>query len=133
MRRRTTSRDARRVLGFTLVEMLVVMMLIGLLLSIAAPRYLSSVDHAKDVALEENIKVVRVTLDRFYADKGRYPDNLEELVQQKYLRAVPADPVTESSSTWVEVPSSDPEIKGIVDVKSGAPGATKSGRRYDAF
>jgi general secretion pathway protein G len=119
--------------GFTLVELLVVLMLIGLLLSIAAPRYMGSVDHAKEVALEENLKVVRVTLDRFHADKGRYPDTLDELVQQKYLRAVPVDPVTESASTWVEVKSSEAEVQGIVDIKSGATGTAKNGRRFDAF
>lgn len=119
--------------GFTLIEMLVVMAIIALLLAIATPRYTSSLERSKEVALEENLKVMRVSMDRFYSDKGRYPDTLEELVELKYLRAVPLDPVTESATTWVPVPSREPEVKGIVDVKSGAQGSMRDGRRYDAL
>jgi type II secretion system protein G len=125
------NRAARR--GFTLIEMLVVMAIVALLLSIAAPRYFGSLDRSREVALKENLQVLRTTLDKFYADKGRYPDTLEELVEQKYLRSVPLDPITESSSSWVVVPSQDPDTKGIVDVKSGATGQAGDGRRFDAF
>ncbi len=119
--------------GFTLIEMLVVMAIIALLLTIALPRYFGSLNKAKDVALQENLQVLRVTLDKFYADKGHYPDTLGELVEQKYLRSLPADPVTESSSTWILVPSRNADVKGIVDVKSGAPGQTGDGRPYEAL
>ncbi len=119
--------------GFTLIEMLIVMAIIALLLTIALPRYFGSLDKSKDIALQENLKVLRVTLDRFYADKGRYPDTLDELVTQKYLRAVPLDPITESALTWVTIPAKDADIQGIADVKSGAPGLAKDGRAYDAF
>ena len=119
--------------GFTLIEMLVVMAIVALLLTLAAPRYFASLDKSKDVALAENLKVLRVTLDRFYADKGRYPETLEEMVDQKYLRNVPVDPVTESDRTWKLVPSPDANVRGIVDVKSGAQGLARDGRSYDRF
>jgi len=109
------------------------MAVIALLLSIALPRFSVTLDKSKDVALSENLKVLRVVLDRFYADKGRYPEALDELVEQKYLRALPVDPITDSATTWVVVPSRDPGIKGITDVKSGATGATKDGRSYDSL
>jgi general secretion pathway protein G len=123
----------RDVNGFTLMELLVVMAIVALLLSVALPRYFGSLDKAKDVALQENLKVLRTTLDQFYADKARYPQTLEELVEQKYLRAVPVDPITESARTWVLVPSPDGDTKGVADVKSGAPGTSKDGVLYDAL
>jgi general secretion pathway protein G len=124
---------ARRKRGFTLIEMLVVMAIVALLLSLAAPRYFASLDRAKDVALEENLKVLRVTLDRYYADKGRYPDTLQELVEQKYLREVPVDPVTASDRSWRLLPPEDAGLSGIADVKSGAPGLSHDGRNYETF
>ena len=102
-------------------------------LTFTLPRYFGSLDKSKDVALQENLKVLRVTLDRFYADKGRYPDTLDELVTQKYLRAVPLDPITESALTWVPIPAKDADSQGIADVKSGAQGLAKDGRAYEAF
>lgn len=119
--------------GFTLIEILIVMSIVALLLTIALPRYFGSLDKSKDIALRENLKVLRVTLDKFYADKGRYPDSLGELVEQKYLRAVPVDPVTDSALTWILIPSKEADTKGIADVKSGAPGASKDGRGYDSL
>lgn len=123
----------RPVLGFTLIEMLVVMAIVALLLTIALPRYFGSLDKTKDVALEENLRVLRISLDKYYADKGRNPDSLDELVEHMYLRAVPVDPITESASTWVLVQSKDANVKGVVDVKSGAPGTAKDGRPYAAL
>ncbi|MDR1349985.1 MAG: type II secretion system GspH family protein [Zoogloeaceae bacterium] len=117
--------------GFTLIEILIVMAIVALLLTIALPRYFGSLERSKDVALQENLKVLRLSLDRFYVDKGRYPQVLEELVEQKYLRAVPVDPITESADTWVLIPArNEEEEEGIGDVKSGAPGTTKDGRSY---
>jgi general secretion pathway protein G len=108
--------------GFTLIELLVVMAIVALLMTIALPRYWGVLDKSKTVVLQENLKVLRLSLDRFYADQGHYPDTLEELVEQKYLREVPLDPLTESHQTWVLLPSSNPEIQGVADVKSGAVG-----------
>jgi general secretion pathway protein G len=119
--------------GFTLIEMLLVMAIVALLLTLAAPRYFASLDKAKDVGLAENLKVIRVTLDRYYADKGHYPETLEELVENKYLRSVPVDPITESDQTWMLQSSADPSVKGIADVKSGAQGQAHDGRDYESF
>lgn len=117
--------------GFTLIELLVVMSIIALLLTIALPRYFGSVDKAKEVVLQENLQVLRATLDKFYADKGHYPATLEELVQQRYLRAVPADPLTVSNATWVTLPPPDGGPQdGVANVKSGAPGQARDGRSY---
>ena len=122
-----------RTVGFTLIEMLVVLAIVALLLTIALPRYFGSVEKSKDVALQENLKVLRISLDKFYSDRGRYPETLDELVEQKYLRSVPVDPVTESSSSWLLLSSEDKETKGIVDVKSGAHGKRADGSAYDSL
>jgi general secretion pathway protein G len=123
----------KRVLGFTLIELLVVLSIVALLLSIAAPRYFGSIDKSKNQVLQENLRVVRTTLDRFYADKGRWPKTLDELVEQRYLHTVPIDPVTESRSSWILIPPLNKEETGIADVKSGAPGNTKDGRSYESL
>lgn len=119
--------------GFTLIEMLVVMAVIALLLTIATPRYFASLDKSRDIALEENLKVLRITLDKFYGDKGRYPDDLNELVDMKYLREVPVDPVTGSSATWILDQARGSDETGIQDIKSGAIGSAHDGRRYETF
>jgi len=117
--------------GFTLIEMIVVLTIVALLLTIALPRYFGAVDKSKDVVLQENLKVLRATLDKYHADKGRYPEQLKELVENKYLRAIPIDPITESAKTWLLIPSDEEE--GIADVKSGAKGVMQDGRSYDAL
>lgn len=117
--------------GFTLIELIVVMAIIALLMTVALPRYFRSVDKSKEVALKENLQVMRVTLDKFYGDHGRYPDSLDDLVSSQYLRAVPVDPMTESAKTWVTLTSPDPDKMGIFDIKSGANGKTADGVPYD--
>jgi general secretion pathway protein G len=119
--------------AFTLIELLVVMSIVALLLTLALPRYFGSLDKAKDVALQENLKVVRATLDKFQADKGRYPKDLQELVDQRYLRSLPVDPVTEQTNTWVLVPAEDVVSGGVSDVRSGAPGASREGKPYASY
>lgn len=119
--------------GFTLIELLVVLSIVALLLTIAAPRYFGSIEKSKDQVLQENLRVVRITLDKFYADKGRWPKTLDELVEQRYLHAVPADPITESRVSWILLPSQNVEETGIAGIKSGASGATKDGRPYESF
>lgn len=120
----------RKPLGFTLVELLVVLAIIATLLSISAPRYSGSVDRAKESVLKENLAVIRDALDKFHADIGTYPLSLDELVAKKYLRKVPLDPVTDSSSTWIFV-APEGESKGkIAEVRSGATGAARDGTFY---
>ena len=119
--------------GFTLIEMLVVMAIVALLLSLAMPRYNGALDRSKDTVLRENLKVVRTTLDKFYADRGRYPSTLDELVEKQYLRGVPIDPITESSTTWILLEPRTKGVTGIGDIRSGAPGATREGVPYASF
>src|SRR5436853_7633350 len=103
--------------GFTLIEMLVVMSIIALLLTIALPRYFGSLDKSKEIALQENLRVLRVSIDKFYSDKGLYPEALSSLVEAGYLRTVPVDPVSDSNATWIAIPAKDADTPGIVDVK----------------
>lgn len=117
--------------GFTLVELLVVLAIVALLLTIAVPRYFGSVEKSKEVALKENLQVLRTGIDKYYGDKGVYPASLSDLVAQKYFRTVPVDPVTESSTSWQAAASLDPDKPGIIDVHSGAKGKTRDGVPFD--
>jgi general secretion pathway protein G len=106
--------------GFTLVELLVVMLIIGLLLSLAVPRYFHTVANARETVLKQDLFVLREAIDKYLADLNQYPDTLAALVDKKYVKAVPIDPFTRSSETWMLIPSDDPERQGIRDVHSGA-------------
>ena len=123
----------RRVPGFTLIELLVVMAIIGGLLAIAAPRYMHRVDLAKETVLKSDLASMRDALDKFFADTGRYPANLDELVARRYLRSIPADPITENAQSWVLVAPPSADQGAVYDVKSGAPGVTMDGRPYTAL
>jgi general secretion pathway protein G len=116
--------------GFTLIELMVVMAIIGGLLALAAPRYFKHVDRAKETVLKSDLASMRDALDKFFADTGRYPANLEELVARRYLRKVPPDPITESSASWLVVAPADSALGGVYDVKSGASGVTLGGQPY---
>lgn len=118
--------------GFTLIELVVVFAILALLVSIAVPRYFAHVDRAKEATLKQNLSVMRDAVDKFYGDKGRYPDNLDEMVSQRYLRSIPLDPITESAATWITLPPPpEAEAKGeVYDVKSGAEGEAADGTEY---
>jgi general secretion pathway protein G len=116
--------------GFTLIELMVVMTVIALLISIAVPRYFHSVETAKEATLKQSLSVMRVAIDKFYGDNDRYPTSIKELVTKKYIRAIPVDPITESTETWVtQAPSMDTS-NVVFDIKSGAPGTAKDGTAY---
>jgi general secretion pathway protein G len=120
---------ARPARGFTLIELIVVMAIVALLVSIAAPRYFRSIDRAKENALRTSLNVMRDAIDQFAADKGRYPESLDEMVDARYLRAVPVDPMTGSARTWVLVAPPDDGAKGrVYDVRSGTAGRGGDGR-----
>ena len=119
--------------GFTLIELLVVMEIIALLLTLAVPRYFGSVDRSKETVLKENLFLMRDTLQKYYGDKGKYPDNLSSLVSDKYLRKIPVDPITESDQTWRIVPPEDSGKGGVYDVHSGAPGVASDGTSYSEW
>jgi len=116
--------------GFTLIELLVVMAIIATLLTLAVPRYFGSIEKSKEAVLRENLNQMRDALQKYYGDKGKYPDALEALAAEKYLRKVPVDPVTESSTTWVVVAPDDPKKGAVFDVRSGAPGQASDGTSY---
>jgi general secretion pathway protein G len=117
--------------GFTLIELIVVMAIIATLLTIALPRYFGSVDRSKEVTLRQSLNVMREAIDKFNADNGRYPEKLEDLVEKRYIRAIPVDPITESVQTWVIVPVPGAMAQGAVyDVRSGAQGNTSDGKPF---
>lgn len=122
-------REGRCALGFTLIELLVVLSVIALLLTLAAPRYFQHVDRSKEAVLKENLATVRDAIDQYHADTGHWPESLSSLVERRYLRAVPTDPVTDSRETWREVPAKDGQT-GIQDIRSGAEGTGADGSAY---
>jgi general secretion pathway protein G len=126
--------------GFTLIELLVVMAIIGILAAIGIPMLLSTPIKAKEAALKENLFTFRSCLDQYKADKGRYPESLEVLVQERYIRKVPVDPFTASADTWVLVfdePSSadaaSDEPAGVIDVHSGSDKTALDGTLYSSW
>ena len=120
----------RKRTGFTLIELLVVMSIIATLLTIALPRYFDSVDRSKEVALKEDLKVMRDAIDKYYGDTGSYPETLDDLVSKKYLKAIPEDPITGSPTSWQPVAPQDDRQSGVADVKSGAQGTARDGSSY---
>ena len=122
----------RRTAAFTLIELLVVIAIIATLLAIAVPRYFNSLDRAKEAVLKENLALMRDALQKYYSDKGKYPETLDELERDKYLRRIPLDPITGTAASWVGVPAAEPE-KGVADVRSGAPGKTSEGTEYSEW
>jgi len=116
--------------GFTLIELTVVLAIVAVLLTLAVPRYYGSLDKSKETVLKENLYQLRDAISKYHADKGRYPESLDALAADRYLRKVPLDPITESATTWVVVVPPDPQKSGVFDVKSGAPGKGLDGTEY---
>ena len=119
--------------GFTLIELLIVLAIVAVLLTIAVPRYYASLDRSKEAVLKENLYQLRDAIGKYYADKGKYPQTLESLASDKYLRKVPLDPITDSTSTWLVVSPDDPQKSGVFDVKSGAPGKALDGSEFSTW
>jgi general secretion pathway protein G len=121
--------------GFTLIELLVVVAIIGILAAVAVGQYQRNIVKAKEAVLKENLFTIRTQVNNYFADKGRYPADLQELVDDHYLRELPWDPITGSRDTWVleyaelgeDDISTDP---GIADVRSGADGYSLNGSSY---
>jgi general secretion pathway protein G len=116
-----TGKQPARQFGFSLLELLLVMVLISLLAALVMPVATNSVIRAKEATLKENLYVMRKALDDYYADHGKYPDNLTKLSEQRYIRQIPVDPLTERSDTWAEIRSQQGTgDSGIIDVHSGS-------------
>lgn len=107
--------------GFTLIELMVVMVIVSLLLTIAVPRYFKSIDKSKEAVLRANLSATRDALDKYYSDKGKYPDQLDDLVEGRYLRALPYDPVVDSNANWTFVAPPNGQTGNIYDLHSNSP------------
>ena len=117
--------------GFTLIEMLVVMLIISLLLTIAVPRYLRALERSRETVLRQDLSTLRESIDKYYGDTGKFPPELKVLVEQRYLRSMPTDPISKSSETWVPILEEDnPDDNGVKDVHSGAEGVGQNGIAY---
>ena len=128
------SARARSAAGWTLIELVVVVALMSTLAAIAMTGYRTAVTRAREAVLKEDLFRMRDAIDQYHADRNEYPPALESLVAAGYLRAVPEDPFTRSTTTWVVVPpeydAADPLAQGVFDVRSGAPGAGLDGTAY---
>jgi general secretion pathway protein G len=121
--------------GFTLIELLVVVAIIGILASVAVGQYQRNIIKAKEAVLKENLFTIRTQVNNYFSDKGRYPSDLQELVDDHYLRELPFDPITGSRNTWVldyaDLGEDDISMEpGIADVHSGADGYALNGSSY---
>ena len=120
--------------GFTLIELLIVLAIVGTLLTIAVPSYFASLDNAKETSLKQSLSVMRTAIDHYKGDLGKYPETLQTLVEAKYLRSIPADPITGSSDQWAVETAAEPgQPSGVKDVHSGAPGNGKDGTPYASW
>jgi general secretion pathway protein G len=132
---KATPERPSRASGFTLMEMMIVMVLIVILAGIGLSVYGTSVQRAKEATLKEDLFRMRDAIDQYYADKNKYPGSLDDLVSEKYLRAVPQDPFTQMTDTW-QTTMSDPDPgnpsqqSGISNVKSGSDQTGLDGSRY---
>ena len=121
--------------GFTMIELVVVMMLIVILATMGMTQYKTSQTYAKEAVLKEDLFRLRDAIDQYYADKGQYPSTLDTLVSDGYLRKLPEDPFTKSSSSWQTVPAepdpANPTAEpGVYDVKSGSDATALDGTKY---
>ena len=121
--------------GFTLIELLVVVAIIGVLAAVAVGQYQRNIVKAKEAVLRENLFTIRTQINNYFADKGKYPADLQALVDSHYLRKLPLDPITGSTDTWVteQAQMGEEDISteaGIIDVTSGADGSTLEGIPY---
>lgn len=124
--------------GFTLLELMIVMVVIGLLAAIAIPSYTNNIRNAKEAVLKEDLHTMRTAIDSYTVDKQKGPDSLEDLVQAGYLKALPVDPFTRRSDTWMPVQGSsmstiDQTQSGIDDVHSGSQLTGSDGTSYSTW
>ncbi len=124
--------------GFTLIELMIVMLIIGILASIAIPSYLASMKSAKEAVLKEDLHVMRDAIDSYTMDKGKAPQSLDDLMQSGYLKSIPTDPMTHANDTWVTatddtLESIDQSEPGINDVHSGSQEASSNGSLYSTW
>jgi general secretion pathway protein G len=117
--------------GFTLLELMTIIVIIGILVTLAIPSYRGAVVKAREAVLKEDLFTVRDVLDQYRSDQGKYPPSLSELVKSGYLRAIPVDPITLSNSTWQEVVENTEG--GIFDIHSGSDLVASNGTPYNQW
>ena len=124
--------------GFTLIELMIVMAIIGVLATLAIPSFVSAIKHAREAVLKEDLQTMRGAIDSYTMDKQKAPQSLDDLVQEGYLKAVPEDPMTHSKDTWVPDTSDamysiDQTEPGITDVHSGSEESGTDGQAYSSW
>ncbi len=117
--------------GFTLIELMIVVSIIGVLASIAVPNYQQSVIRTREAVLSETLHAFRKAIDEYHADKGKYPDTLSDLVESKYLKALPVDPFTKKSDTWVTVAPPVEKQEETISLAIGSYSSADRGSVYD--
>jgi len=132
------SRIRKQDAGFTLMELMIVMMIIGILMLVAVPLYISAMKQAREAVLKEDLHVMRAAIDSYTMDKQKAPQSLDDLITDGYLRAIPEDPFTHSKDTWVTdsngaLYSVDQTEPGIDDVHSGSQEMSTSGQLYSTW
>ncbi|HEY8233845.1 MAG TPA: type II secretion system protein [Vicinamibacteria bacterium] len=137
MERPTTPGEPQAARGFTLLEMITVIALVGILAAIALPNYRVAIIQSKEAVLRENLFRLRDVIDQYYVDKGQYPATLEVLVEEKYLRKLPEDPITQGAD-WTAVfqepdPDNPSETPGVYDVKSASEALSLAGTPYNEW
>lgn len=126
--------------GFTLIELIIVLTIIGILLGLAIPQYQTAAKRAREAVLKENLFILRKLINQYHLDKGHYPPSLQALVEEGYLRSIPVDPMTKSRETWVEIREEFTEEliqaglqPGVIDVLSGSEEIGLDGTPYNTW
>ena len=127
-------------MGFTLIELIIVITLIGILVGLGLPQFKNATKRTRETALKENLFTMRKLINQYYVDKGQYPQSLQTLVEEEYLFRIPIDPVTRSAETWIEIPQvlnleemAAGTMPGIVDVQSGSEETSTEGTAYNTW
>ena len=124
--------------GFTLIELMIVMAIIGILITMAIPSFIGAIKHAREAALKEDLQTLRTAIDTYTMDKQKGPQSLDDLVQNGYIRAIPEDPMTRQKDTWVtdtteSMYSLDETEPGITDIHSGSTETGSDGQPYSSW